>query len=421
MNTPGSKSTVHLAETAPGEIDPSEGLDTDHVNEDQSITEPLPLPEAGPHESGERAIARLAASSQRPAPPEDPATADVGSSARYPKTSLLEWLGLIELGCRDAIIAVQADDGRDGRLWCVRGEIVDAEWGPLKGAAAADRILSFREGDISVAFGPVERSRVISSTTGFLLIETAQRTVGSGAISPSPIKQVGVSERHDPQLSALVAPGLASGIHSEVPVARTNRPSAPVARPASRQTPYMAGALAGGAIAFAIWQWSAPPAKPQATAAARAARPVTVQPVADSRLMETPVNVGDGLPVLPEEPELAGGGERLVRPSAERQRHARTESTRIKRAPGPSPQRQNADDAQARRNEALAKARMQQAADTARSKAELADTSKPKFQIIEPLQPKVQIIEPPTPKVQIIEPLKSKLDPADVPQVKLIE
>src|SRR5690242_18390587 len=101
MSTPGSKPTVQLAKTTPGEVDPTEGLDAGDVNDDQSITEPLPLPEGSAHQSGQRPLFRLAQPDERFAPSD---RAAAGTSVRSPKTSLLEWLNLIEIGCRDATV-----------------------------------------------------------------------------------------------------------------------------------------------------------------------------------------------------------------------------------------------------------------------------------------------------------------------------
>jgi formylglycine-generating enzyme required for sulfatase activity/transposase-like protein len=88
--------------------------------------------------------------------------------------SVSELLQTIQLGGKDAEIRI--DQGpRLSHLWCVAGDVVDAETGGLRGAAAAYRMLAFQHGRIHADFSPVERPRRINVSTAALLLEGARR------------------------------------------------------------------------------------------------------------------------------------------------------------------------------------------------------------------------------------------------------
>ncbi|MET0411236.1 MAG: DUF4388 domain-containing protein, partial [Polyangiaceae bacterium] len=109
-----------------------------------------------------------------------------GFSATLERTLLIErallreQLQRIELTQCDAIVTVEADQGH-GRVWCVAGNVVDAEWqrsdtqATLRGEEAVLQILTLREGDVSVAFVPVNRPRLIALSTRELLGRALRR------------------------------------------------------------------------------------------------------------------------------------------------------------------------------------------------------------------------------------------------------
>ncbi|HTV24597.1 MAG TPA: SUMF1/EgtB/PvdO family nonheme iron enzyme [Polyangiaceae bacterium] len=88
--------------------------------------------------------------------------------------AVAELLQTIQLGGKDAEIHI--DQGpRRSHLWCVGGDVVDAETAELRGAPAVYRMLAFQSGRIHADFSPVDRSRRIDSSTAALLMEGARR------------------------------------------------------------------------------------------------------------------------------------------------------------------------------------------------------------------------------------------------------
>lgn len=88
--------------------------------------------------------------------------------------SVADLLQTIQLGGKDAEIRIEQGPSLS-RLWCVAGDVVDAETGELRGAAAAYRVLAFQRGRIHADFSPVERPRRIDMPTAELLLESARR------------------------------------------------------------------------------------------------------------------------------------------------------------------------------------------------------------------------------------------------------
>lgn len=109
-----------------------------------------------------------------------------GFSATLERTLLIErallreQLQRIEFTQCDAIVTVESDQGH-GRVWCVAGNVIDAEWqrgdvhATLRGEEAVLQILTLREGDVSVAFVPVNRPRLIALSTRDLLGRALRR------------------------------------------------------------------------------------------------------------------------------------------------------------------------------------------------------------------------------------------------------
>ena len=65
--------------------------------------------------------------------------------------------------------------GELSQLWCVAGDVVDAQSARLTGAAAVYRILGIEQGWLYATFAPVEHQRAIHASTQALLLEAAKR------------------------------------------------------------------------------------------------------------------------------------------------------------------------------------------------------------------------------------------------------
>jgi hypothetical protein len=86
---------------------------------------------------------------------------------------------------RDAVVLVQVDDDQEAGLWCVGGNIVDAQFGLVAGDEAVHRILDLQTGNFSVAFGRVDRPRTVMATTDALLLEVVHRKEQRPSMIPS--------------------------------------------------------------------------------------------------------------------------------------------------------------------------------------------------------------------------------------------
>ncbi|MEO8178446.1 MAG: DUF4388 domain-containing protein, partial [Deltaproteobacteria bacterium] len=81
----------------------------------------------------------------------------------------------LTLGRREGVITV-SQEGRESRIWCAGGEIVDAESGKLSGAAAVHRMLAFEHGRVRASFTPVSRPNRVHVSTIELLLDGARRS-----------------------------------------------------------------------------------------------------------------------------------------------------------------------------------------------------------------------------------------------------
>jgi sulfatase modifying factor 1 len=88
--------------------------------------------------------------------------------------SVAELLQTIQLGDKDAEIRIEVGSEL-GHIWCVAGQVVDAESNQLRGAPAVYRLLGLERGRIHADFGPVQRTRGIHLSTTALLMEGARR------------------------------------------------------------------------------------------------------------------------------------------------------------------------------------------------------------------------------------------------------
>jgi hypothetical protein len=78
------------------------------------------------------------------------------------------------MGGKGGVITVTRD-GQHSQIWCDKGDIIDAESGPLRGQAAIYRILSFDRGQVLADFHAEPRERTIDLPGNVLLLEAARR------------------------------------------------------------------------------------------------------------------------------------------------------------------------------------------------------------------------------------------------------
>jgi len=89
--------------------------------------------------------------------------------------ALPDLIQIMALGRRSGVITV-AHDGLESRLWCVDGEVIDAESGKLLGLAAVYRVLAVEQGRISTSFiADIDRPTRVRAATMELLLEGARR------------------------------------------------------------------------------------------------------------------------------------------------------------------------------------------------------------------------------------------------------
>ena len=91
------------------------------------------------------------------------------------ETTLIDWIQLVQMGRRDAIVTIHTYDGKEGTLWCREGDIIDADCDGIVGEDAVFRALSWRGGRVSVDFRAVVGEGQIQTTTAGLLLKAAYR------------------------------------------------------------------------------------------------------------------------------------------------------------------------------------------------------------------------------------------------------
>jgi len=102
-------------------------------------------------------------------------------SGNLGSVGLPELIQTIQYGRKDAHIRIE-HDGTQSELWCMQGDVVDAESAQLTGSAAVYRILSIERGNLHADFAPVDRSRTIHASTQALMLEAAKRADESAEI-----------------------------------------------------------------------------------------------------------------------------------------------------------------------------------------------------------------------------------------------
>jgi hypothetical protein len=99
-------------------------------------------------------------------------------SAEYTGTlddiPIADLIQTFQMGGKGGVITITRD-GEHSHIWCDRGEIIDAESGPLHGEAAIYRILNFERGQVLADFHSEPRQRTIDLPGNVLLLEAARR------------------------------------------------------------------------------------------------------------------------------------------------------------------------------------------------------------------------------------------------------
>lgn len=116
------------------------------------------------------------------ATPVDKQTAPVAQfTGALEDLSVADLIQILQLAGKSASI-VLTHQGRESRLWCLAGEIVDAESGRLRGEAAVYRILGLERGWLTAELRATPRMRGIFAGTQRLLLEGARRKDESVAL-----------------------------------------------------------------------------------------------------------------------------------------------------------------------------------------------------------------------------------------------
>jgi hypothetical protein len=99
------------------------------------------------------------------------ATSFSGPIAEIPLSELLQ---TIATSGKDSVVTVR-HEARESRIWCLKGEIIDAECGRLAGDLAFYRIAALEQGLVLGHFRAMPRLRTIRGSTQALLLEAALR------------------------------------------------------------------------------------------------------------------------------------------------------------------------------------------------------------------------------------------------------
>jgi Domain of unknown function (DUF4388)/Transposase len=94
-----------------------------------------------------------------------------GTLADIPIGDLIQ---TFQMGGKGGVITITRD-GEHSQIWCDKGELIDAESGPLRGEAAVYRILSLERGQVLADFHSEPRERTIELPANVLLLEAARR------------------------------------------------------------------------------------------------------------------------------------------------------------------------------------------------------------------------------------------------------
>jgi len=90
-------------------------------------------------------------------------------------TTLLDWIQMVQMGRRDAVLTVTSRDRGQAVVWFKTGDIIDAVCDGFSGKEAVYRIVAWQTGEVALAFDPVDRPRRIEASTSGLLLEALAR------------------------------------------------------------------------------------------------------------------------------------------------------------------------------------------------------------------------------------------------------
>lgn len=113
------------------------------------------------------------AANYRPVSSAERETTDGGFSGTCDNMSLADWIQLVQMGRRDAIVGIRRHDGKKALLWCREGDIIDAWCDGTLGEDAVYRALTWSGGRVSVTFASFEHPRRIEMATSALLLNAA--------------------------------------------------------------------------------------------------------------------------------------------------------------------------------------------------------------------------------------------------------
>jgi hypothetical protein len=338
---------------------------------------------------------------------------EAGGFAGTCKTTLIDWIQLVQMGRRDAVLAVSTHDGKQGTLWCRDGDIIDADCDGIVGEGAVYRALSWKSGRVSVDFdAAVTRRRQIETATAGLLLRAAYRRdsgihelaslgADTGADEASPFDVSGDPTEVTPPEAFLAFDQKPhdAGVDVDAGVGATSRGGLSLRF-------VLAGGLTVVLLFLAVaWRWMYPPVDGAPITETPGPVPVAPQPIAATRhAQRTPYAVRSN-PPLPDAPAA------IPQPATSKATPMQTSASKS------APARHRGTIVVARRSAATS-ATVQSQSPRPFEAPRAPLPAKARVDIInepvEPTQPRVQIIREPErrvqPRIQIIEDRKPHID-----------
>jgi Domain of unknown function (DUF4388) len=277
-------------------------------------------------------------------------------------TSLADWIQLVQMGRRDAVLRVRANGGREGLLWCHTGDIIDAACDGLVGKEAVYRALSWTGGEVSVDFRTFEHPQRIQGSTASLLLESALR---------NDLGTVGLSPASD---APMAVPGVGADSSRTVPQFKTSAP------PLRRSGLAVFAMLGASVLSVALLAGLAAerPSSTDGNASQGTVVPAALRVVAPSVSYAAPSLMA--IPASPTTPAVMPQNTVFSAPVV---------ASAVRTRPGPIWQPSKAFDAPLPR--------------TAVDKTALAAASKPGVQVLEERAPRVQLIDDTEPKIKVLQ------------------
>jgi hypothetical protein len=132
-------------------------------------------------------------------------------------TTLLDWIQMVQMGRRDAVLTVRSPDGGEAMVWFKNGDIIDAVCDGLSGKEAVYRVIAWRTGEVSLSFNSTNRPRKIEASTSGILLEALARkdeaeraAAESGGLNAAPLPGRGRGPRWG-RISPMGAAAAAAG------------------------------------------------------------------------------------------------------------------------------------------------------------------------------------------------------------------